>query len=221
MKLENLQEDFTSNLEKEWLITNGLGGYASSTVLGINTRKYHGLLIAPLVPPGKRYLILSKVDESIEIGDKKYCLYSNICKDYVSEGYKYLESFEKTYVPIFTYKVNDVTIKKFICLEYGKNTTCILYRIINNGPEAKFTITPILNFRDFHTMSTDWEFSLKQTTNKQKVKLQINDISDTPIYMYVSSGTYIKHCNDIFKNMYYLEEEKRGFFPEENHLVPR
>ena len=64
---ENLKLE--DGLKKEWLITNGMGGFASSTIIGANTRKYHGLLIAPLTPPAQRYLILSKVDESIKIED--------------------------------------------------------------------------------------------------------------------------------------------------------
>lgn len=220
MKFIKTQISFQSGLEKEWLITNGIGGYAASTILGINTRKYHGLLVAPLTPPARRHLILSKLDESVKIENKKYDLYSNICRDYISEGYKYLEQFEKTYIPIFTYQIENLTIKKFIALEYGENTVCVLYRIINNGPKAEFTITPILNFRDFHTMTTNTEFKVKQQINKQKVKLQINDMEKNPIYMYVSHGKYIQHLDDTFKNMFYLEEEKRGFFPEENLLVP-
>ena len=74
-------------LKREWIITNGIGGYASSTALGINTRKYHGLLVAPLTPPARRHVILSKLDESVEIEGNKYNLYSNICKNYISDGY--------------------------------------------------------------------------------------------------------------------------------------
>ena len=116
-------------LRKEWLITNGIGGYASSTIVGCNTRKYHGLLVAPFAPPGRRKVILSKVDESLEIEGKIYNLYTNISNSYISDGYKNQESFEKDYIPIFTYKVQDVEIKKLICMEYGKNTVCILYKV--------------------------------------------------------------------------------------------
>lgn len=63
----NLEE----GLNKEWILTNGIGGFSSSTIIGANTRKYHGLLIAPLMPPAKRFLVLSKLDESIEIRNKK------------------------------------------------------------------------------------------------------------------------------------------------------
>lgn len=220
MKIETQEMKLKDGIEKEWLITNGIGGYSSSTIFGINTRKYHGLLVAPLTPPARRHLILSKLDESIVVDNRKYDLYSNMCKDFIAPGYKYLENFEKDYIPIFTYKVNDIIIKKFICMQYGKNTVCVLYKIYNPGNQAKLTITPVVNFRDFHTMTTNWKFNLKQNIKGQKVKIEINDKSETPIYMCISEGNYIEHYNDVFRNMYYIEEEKRGFFPEENLSVP-
>lgn len=120
MKINTKDLSLKEGIEKEWIITNGIGGYSSSTILGINTRKYHGLLVAPLTPPARRYVILSKLDESIEIGNKKYDLYSNMCKDFMSTGYKYQEEFEKEYIPIFTYKVEDIVVRKLIYLEYRK-----------------------------------------------------------------------------------------------------
>ena len=80
---------------REWLITNGIGGYAASTDKGINTRRYHGLLVAPLNPPGLRKLILSKVDESVIINDKKYDIYSNESTNGNTKGYEYMVDFEK------------------------------------------------------------------------------------------------------------------------------
>lgn len=220
MILDKKQLDLKDGITREWIITNGIGGYSSSTVIGINTRKYHGLLVAPLTPPLKRYLILSKLDESIEIEGKNYNLYSNMCKNYISDGYKYLEKFEKEYIPIFTYKVKDVTITKSICMKHGRNTVCVLYHIENNGANAKLTITPVLNFRDFHTMSTNHNFNIKQEVIDRKVKIEVDGNTENPIYFDISHGKYIKHENDIFKNMYYIEEEKRGFFPEEDLSVP-
>ena len=93
MKYEKEKLNIEEGIKREWVITNGLGGYASSTILGVNTRKYHGLLVVPLNPPGSRNLILSKLDESIEIDGKSYGLFTNMCKNYVSDGYKYLERF--------------------------------------------------------------------------------------------------------------------------------
>ena len=218
MKYEDL--NFENSLKKDWLLTNGLGGYSSSTILGINTRKYHGLLVAPLNPPGNRNLILSKVDESFESGGQEYPIYSNIGKDYISKGYQYLKSFEKEYVPIFTYEVDGATIKKYICMEHGKNTVCVLYNIKNNEKRTKFKIAPIVNFRDFHTTTPNATFELKQEIKDTKVKLIINNQSQTPIYMKLSEGKYVEHFNDTFRNMYYLEEEKRGQGAEENLAVP-
>ena len=172
MKYENLE--FEKALKQDWIITNGLGGYSSSSILGINTRKYHGLLVAPLNPPGNRNLILSKVDESFESGGQEYPIYSNIGKDYISKGYQYLKAFEKEYIPIFTYEVDGAIIKKYICMEYGKNTVCVLYNIKNNEKRTKFKIAPIVNFRDFHTTTPNAEFELKQEIKDTKVKLIIN-----------------------------------------------
>ena len=91
MKLTKKQIDIKNGIQKEWLITNGIGGYASTTVIGANTRKYHGLLVAPLKSPAQRHVILSKLDESIWIEDEKVDLYTNLCKNYISEGYKLIE----------------------------------------------------------------------------------------------------------------------------------
>ena len=219
-KLLKEELELRDALKKEWIITNGLGGYASSTVVGCNTRKYHGLLVAPFVAPGRRKVILSKVDESIEVDGNKYNLYTNMTNNYISEGYKYQESFEKDYIPIFTYKIKDIEIKKLICMEYGKNTVCILYKIKSNGKPAKLTLAPILNNRDFHQMNTNHTYTLKQNIYKQKVSIIIDNQAETPVYMNASEGKYIEHYNDTFNNMYYLEEEKRGFYPEENLVVP-
>ena len=184
------------------------------------TRKYHGLLVAPLMPPGNRQLILSKVDESIEIEGSKYDLYTNVCKNFISDGYKNLVSFEKEYIPIFTYKVEDVLIKKFICLEHGKNTVGIYYFIKNGEKKSKLTLAPIVNFRGFHTTNNKEYFDVRQDIEDRKVRLVIDNNSQNPIYTYLSDGKYIKHDNDVFRNMYYLEEEKRGQVALENHVVP-
>ena len=220
MKIDTKDLPLKEALEREWIITNGIGGYSASCIFGINTRKYHGLLVAPLSAPARRYLILSKLDEGLEIEGKTYNLYSNICKNYISEGFKYQTEFKKEYIPEFTYKIQGITIKKQICMEYGKNTVCVLYKINNPGKEIKFTISPVMNFRDFHTMTTNHEFNVKQNIRDKKVKLEIDEFSNSPVYIHLSDGNYIEHYNDTFRNMYYIEEEKRGFFPEENLVVP-
>lgn len=208
-----------SGLNKEWILTNGIGGYSYSTIIGCNTRKYHGLLVAPLVPPARRHVILSKLDEAIEINGKEHVLYTNMCKNYISEGYKNLVRFEKEFIPIFSYKIKETEIKKLICMEYGKNTVCVYYKIKNGEYNAKLKVAPIVNFRDFHSINTNHNYKLEQTIKDRKVELIIDNNNYYPVYMYMSEGKYIEHFNDTFKNMYYIEEEKRGFFPEEDLIV--
>ena len=220
MKFTKENLNLETGIDKEWVITNGIGGFASSTIIGANTRKYHGLLIATLNPPASRFLVLSKLDESLEIRGKKYDLYTNICESFISHGYKYQEEFEKDYYPTFKYNVNGVEIEKSICMEYNQNTVGVYYKIKNGRYKSKLTLAPIVNFRDFHTMNTGHHFNIRQQVNDTKVKLVIDEKSQTPVYMNLSEGKYIIHDNDTFNNMFYVEEEKRGFYPEENHAVP-
>ena len=207
-----------NGLEKEWIITNGIGGFASSTIIGANTRKYHGLLVVPIIPPARRRMILSKLDESIEINGRKYNLFTNVGKNYISQGYKYQESFEKKYIPKFTYKVEDVEITKEICMEHFKNTVCIYYKIKNSNNHTKIILAPIMNFRNAHGINKDHLFNIEQKNNGHKLEVKIDD--GNPIYIKISEGQYIEHINDTFYNMFYIEEEKRGFEAEENHIVP-
>ena len=219
MKFTKENINLENGLKREWLITNGMGGFASSTIIGANTRRYHGLLIAPLMPPAQRYLILSKVDESIQIENEKYDLYTNVGENYISQGYKFQESFEKDIFPTFKYNVAGVKIEKTICMEHGKEVVGICYKIKNIDKHSLLTLAPIVNFRDFHSMSTNHDFNIKQQINNNKVKIIVDENQENPIYMYVSDGKYTEYKNNIFKDMFYIEEQKRGFYPKENHSV--
>ncbi len=219
MKFEVKNIELDEGLQREWIITNGIGGYASSSIIGANTRRYHGLLVSALFPPAKRHLILSKIDESLILDGKKYDLYTNICKNYISQGFKYQESFQKEILPIYKFKVDDTEISKTICMEYGKNTVLIYYKIRNGKKNAKLELAPILNFRDFHSMSTNHNFDITQEIKDDKIKIVIDKNIQNPIYMKISEGKYVEHLNNTFHNMFYVEEEKRGFYPEENHIV--
>ena len=103
---------------------------------------------------------------------------------------------------------------------HGENTVCILYKIKNGKNDSKLTVTPIVNYRDFHQMSTDRIFKLRQEIKERKVKVVIDDNGAFPIYFNITDGKYTEHYNDQFNNMHYIEEDKRGFYPEENHAVP-
>jgi len=220
MKFTNESINLENGIKKEWLLTNGLGGYSSSTVIGANTRKYHGLLVAPLDPPGRRFVLLSKLDESLVLNNESYSLTTNMCPNYISEGFKNQVSFEKDVTAKFEYQVKDVNIKKEICLVYGENTVCVKYVIKTADQMGRLIIAPIMNFRDFHAMTTNQEFELRQNVVNNKIKIIINNNIETPIYLKLNDAEYIEHYNDTFRNMYYMEEEKRGFYPLENLSVP-
>jgi predicted glycogen debranching enzyme len=220
MKIGKKELSLKDGIRKEWVITNGLGAICSSSVLGANTRRYHGLLVAPLMPPARRHLLISKLDETIKIGNESFNLYTNVCENFVSDGFKYLQSFEKEYVPIFNYEVQGVKIEKKISMVYRRNTVVVTYKIINKNEKAVLTLTPVINFRDFHNLTSGHFFSLKQKIDGSKVRVEVDGNSATPIYMFVDGAGYIEHINDTFENMYYLKEDERGFYPEENLAVP-
>ena len=147
----NIFSNFARAVEKEWLETNGIGGYASSTIVGANTRGYHGLLIAATRPPLGRMLLLSKVEETLVIGDRRYEI---SCNQYPGaiypEGHKYLDSFRLDPFPVFTYVVDGVKIGKSIFMLHGRNTTFVTYRLINSPDVIGLELRPLIAFRDFH-----------------------------------------------------------------------
>ena len=221
MKITKKQLSLEDGLQNEWVISNGIGGYASTTVIGANTRRYHGLLVAALNPPAKRYVVLSKLDENIsfETGES-YNLYTNVCENYISDGYKSLESFEKDYLPEYTFKCGKAKITKKIAMEYGRNTVVIKYVIKNDNKNAKMTFAPLLNFRDFHKLNGEHYYDIDLSLDGSKAKIYIDKVRDIPIYMYCSDSRVIAHDHDIFKNMYFIKEEERGFDNKEDLIVP-
>src|SRR5437763_16954482 len=115
-------------LTREWLETNGLGGFASSTIAGLNTRRYHGLLVAATKPPVGRLVMLSKMEETLVVGGRRYELSANQYTGVVyPQGYKYQTGFRLDPFPIFTYEVEGIIIEKFVFMLNGENTTVIRY----------------------------------------------------------------------------------------------
>ena len=144
--------NFSDNISKEWIISNGIGGYASSSVLGINTRKYHGLLVAALHPPVDRTVCLSKLDEDITIGNTTYRLGSNEFKGtFFPEGYKLISKFSVSPFPEYVYEMTNIRVQKTIIMPKNKNAVEVYYRITNNTTsDAEIKLFPLLTCRHFH-----------------------------------------------------------------------
>jgi predicted glycogen debranching enzyme len=210
---------FERGVEKEWLLTNGIGGYASSTIIGANTRRYHGLLVASLNPPVERHLVLSKIDETLEIGNNKYNLYSFKTPDYVMEGFQYQQHFLSDPLPVYIYNIEDVFIEKVITMVYGENTVAIVYRIINGANNLKLRLTPLINFRDYHHNSNRSHMTFK--TKKIPSGIEINPYNmEINITITCDRANFTLQQNCWFINMYYPKEQERGLYPLEDHFIP-
>ena len=167
----------------EWIVTNGLGGYASSTILGINTRKYHGLLVAAFNPPTDRRVLLTKLDEEIEIENKKYSLGSNEFESGIQpQGYQFLSGFSLNPFPTYTYDVHGVHLLKTVFMPHEKNATVVSYEVLNsNESEVLIHVFPLVNSRHFHSVTNKnelaWRFT--QETSKQTLIIQPSTMVST------------------------------------------
>ena len=121
-------QSYEEGASREWLLANGLGGYASATVAGSNTRAYHGLLVAALQPPADRWLLLSSLDEEIEGASLANHQYPGVIHP---QGFKYLQEFRQDPFPRFCYRVGDARIEKTVFMIRNENTTIISYKIKN------------------------------------------------------------------------------------------
>ena len=162
---KNDLSDFDKNIRREWVLTNGLGGYAGSSVLGAHNRTHQAYLIACLRPPVSRYVVFSKTNESFVQGGQQYDLTTAMHFDHqIADGYKYLEAFDYDGTVCFTYKASTLTIKKYITLVQRENTCAIAYEIENSSDEtAKFCITPLMNFREHSDNVTADSFDFEES----------------------------------------------------------
>ncbi|HVA24511.1 MAG TPA: amylo-alpha-1,6-glucosidase [Chloroflexota bacterium] len=140
-------------LADEWLYTNGLGGYASSTLCGCNTRRYHGLLVAALAPPVKRTVLVSKLDETLWIGQIPFELGTNEFHDGTiqPQGQQYLARFERPLgIPSFTFGFQGWRLEKKVWLEQSQNTSFVRYTLQEAPSASRIEVRPLCAYRDFH-----------------------------------------------------------------------
>ena len=219
-----LDSSITKNYDlakrREWLVTNGLGSYASSTIISLNTRGYHGILVASLDPPVKRTLFVSKYEEEAIIGEKKYLLAVNRYPEAVyPEGYVHLEEFRFERYPIFVYKMGNSTIEKSVMMAYGDNTTITTYKVLETDGQIRLTIFPIINCRDHHSRThEDWRWNFVQTLNPKGV--EIRAYAGAPS-LFLQSDLAQYHTTGLwYKNFVYEVETERGTEDREDQYNP-
>ena len=214
--------NFEDAIKKEWIVTNGLGGYASSTVLGINTRKYHGLLVAALHPPGDRRVCLAKLDEEVSIGNDTYALGANeFQSDIFPKGHTFLKGVSVSPFPRYVYSAKNVELRKTIFMPNGKNSAIILYRVFNgNASEAKIKILPFANWRHFHWVTDRWRtsFEINQSDREKAVAIQFRP-PETALLISSTSGHFWPDKKWVDK-IYLREEALRGETCLDDYYVP-
>jgi predicted glycogen debranching enzyme len=204
---------------KEYLITNGLGGYCTSSICGANIRKYSALLVACLNPPTERRLLLSKLEETLVIGEEKYKLYSNEYVDgTVDNGFLHQQSFEQGFFPMMNFMVNGVFISKKITMDYGYNTTVVKYTVKANKKAVKLRVEALVNNRDHHGNSKLGDFNCYQELLKNGVKISY-DINDIELYLKSDKAAYVKD-EGWLEEMFYSDEKERGLDDFDNHYIP-
>ena len=203
---------FDECFQKEWLVTNGLGGYASSTVLGINTRKYHGLLVAALHPPGDHTVCLAKLDEEVYVGNNIYLLGTNEFHGKIfPQGYLFLKEFSVSPFPSYVYNVQDVEVRKTVFMPKEKNAVAVTYRVLNrSGAEARIRVYPLLTCRHFHSVIDRWKnpLAFSQQQKGGEVEVTFNTPKATVAVSSIT-GEFNEKATWI-ERLYYREEANRG-----------
>ncbi|HEX9059025.1 MAG TPA: amylo-alpha-1,6-glucosidase [Clostridia bacterium] len=210
---------YARGIEKEWLLTNGIGGFASSTIIGSNTRRYHGLLVAALNPPVARHLILSKLDESIIVDNTEYNLHSYETQGFIMEGFRYQQRFVMDPIPQFIYSIKDIFIEKKVCMVYGENTVAVIYRVLNGSTPAVLRLRPLVNFRDYHYDSSRQYMNFAVREYESGVKIKPYNL-ELDIDIYCSDGKFKAYDDCYFMNMHYAAEGERGLKSTEDHYMP-
>jgi predicted glycogen debranching enzyme len=204
--------DFEAASSREWLETNGIGGFASGTISGANTRRYHGLLTAATRPPLGRVTVLSKFEEVLEIGGRQFELSTNQFAGGVApQGYLFLAGFKLDPFPIWTYAIDDIEIEKKLFMVNGSNATVCRWSISKgSADQAKLMVKPLLSFVDYHSLqhqSPQIVFSYRVT--EKTVSVTAND--QMPSLHIHHNGADIEDTGYWYNAFAYSIEEERGF----------
>ncbi|REJ75990.1 MAG: glycogen debranching protein [Acidobacteria bacterium] len=215
--------ELQSSTGKEWLETNGIGGYSSSTVSGIHTRRYHGLLVAATDPPLGRMVLLSKFEEVLTIGDSRYGLSASRYPGAVDpEGFRYIREFRLDPYPVWTIEVGGVVLERRLFMPHGRNTVAFSWEVVsieNADAPVTLEVRPLLAFRDYHHLLSeegDLEVSFESVGGKVAVRSSVG----SPELYFSSEGALIEMTGFWYRNFEYGIEQERGFDYTEDLYQP-
>src|SRR3984957_732758 len=217
--------DLEAALRREWLETNGLGGFASSTIIGLNTRRYHGLLVAATKPPVGRLVLLSKLEETLFIDGKRFDLSANRYPGVVHpQGFHYLKQFRLDPFPVFTYEVESIEIEKSVFMIHGENSAVIHYEVRkNNRPEVpkslRLEIRPLIEFRDYHG-TTHENGVINPGVQERSGLASVTPYHGLPSLHLAHDAIQLRRTGDWYRNFEYDAERERGLDCSEDLFNP-
>ena len=204
-------------LKHEWLETNGLGGFSSSTVIGLNTRRYHGLLTAATKPPVGRVLLLSKLEETVVVNGARFDLSANRYPGVVHpQGFQYLIEFRRDPFPIWKYRCDGVEITKRVFMVHGENTTVVEYEC---SAPCQLELRPLIAFRDFHG-TTHENGALNAHVESTPGLATVKPYEDLPALHLAHNATAMDTGGQWYRNFEFAEEEARGLDFREDLFQP-
>jgi predicted glycogen debranching enzyme len=206
-------QSYNEGVKHEWLVANGLGGYASSTTICANTRAYHGMLVAAMHPPTDRMLLLSSLDEELILdGEERYMLSNHQYTGAIyPQGFRFLWEFRLDPFPHFFYKVGDTRVDKTVFIVHGENTTLVHYVV--SGAGGLMRIVPLTTCRNFHAAS---ELSIMR---QEEVEGGTRLISNCDLFLLSDKARYMRQ-ELVYYNFEYEEERLRGLPWRENCFSP-
>jgi len=221
---KSLTQNFDEAIRREWLETNGLGGWASSTITGAHTRRYHGLLVAATKPPVGRMVLLSKLDETIAINDQRFDKlnvqrFELSCNRYPGaihpRGFEYLVSFEKDLFPVFEYEAGGIKLRKTIAAINDENTTLLLYEILQAPANFSFELRPFIAYRDYHGMTHE-NSALRREAQFNNGVFHAQPYDGAPeLFVMIPGGSFEAQA-DWYRNFEYSVEQYRGLDARED-----
>ncbi|MGA7398437.1 MAG: amylo-alpha-1,6-glucosidase [Candidatus Sulfotelmatobacter sp.] len=217
--------DVDAALRKEWLETNGLGGFASSTIIGLNTRRYHGLLVAATKPPVGRVVMLSKLEETLFIESQPFDLSANRYPGVVHpQGFRYLKQFRLDPFSVFTYQIEGIEIEKTVFMIHGENSTLVHYELKkNNHPERiknlRLELRPLIAFRDYHS-TTHENGAINRAIEQRPGLATLTPYQGLPSLHFAHNAVELRRTGDWYRNFEYDSERERGLDFSEDLFNP-